>query len=362
MKINIITNQTPFKRGWNDFYPLFKWRKLFHNEGIVFEFNREIKFQNLSLCSGIIMIDYRYIRQRLNYNDNDIDIKKSIIEDVIKLKIFFSKVILFDSGDSTGSRLFWLTPYVDIHLKKQLLKDKSKYLENNSDKSVMVWLPENYTPSGIDYLALNEEDLPKLRLSWNLGMLDYRYFPLSKHYPIGTSALFNTFYKQIRFSKSSISKSILTVQRGCLRPYDRYSFQREILQNKLRNLESKGLPVKVGGAISKNIYLNEVRNSKAIISAFGWGEVCYRDFETIQSGCLLIKPSMEHVDTFPNVYISNQTYISVGWNLENLQEVLSDIHSNYNNYLPIIINAQKIYSDCITDGVGFVKRFLDMIK
>jgi hypothetical protein len=362
MNIIILTNQTPLHRGWNDFYPLLKWNKLFLNKGISFRFVESIEKINFDKHNDIVIIDYRYIRIRLKYDETNLIEKDKIVSEVLFLRQTFNKIILFDSGDSTGSRLFWLTPYVDIHLKKQLLKDKKKYLTNENDKSVMVWLPEYYETSGIEYVPLKENDLHKLKLSWNLGILDYRYFPYSKHYPFGTSCLLNFVYKHVIFSKPIVSKEILAVQRGNLRPSIRYSFQRKILQNVLIDLESKGYPVRVGNSVNKKQYLKEIRNSKAIISAFGWGEICYRDFETIQSGALLIKPSMVHVETFPNIYIENETYISVGWNLEGLEDVLIDINNNYPDYLKIIKNAQQLYRNIYEDGEGFVKRFIEMIN
>jgi hypothetical protein len=362
MKIIILTNQTPLHRGWNDFYPLLKWKKQFLVKGISFRFVDSIEKINSKNSNDIIIIDYRYIRLRLKYDESNLIEKDRIIADVLIFRKTFNKIILFDSGDSTGSRLFWLTPYVDIHLKKQLLKDRSIYLKNDNDKSVMIWLPEVYESSGIDYVPINETDLIKLKLSWNLGMLDYRYFPYSKHYPIGTSCLFNSLYKKIKFSNPTLNKEILAVQRGCLRPSIRYSFQRKILQSKLMDLKSEGYPVRVGGSVSKKDYMKEIRNSKAIVSAYGWGEVCYRDFEAIQSGCLLIKPSMDHVETFPDIYIKNQTYISVGWNLEGLEDALIDIDNNYHCYLKIVQNAQKVYKNFIDDGDGFVNRFIELIN
>jgi hypothetical protein len=362
MKIIILTNQTPFQRGWNDFYPLLKWRKLFISKGVIFMFVDSIDKINLKNPNDIVIIDYRYIRIRLKFDETNLIEKEKIIADVLQLRQTFNKIILFDSGDSTGSRLFWLTPYVDIHLKKQLLKDKTKYLTNENDKSVMIWLPDLYESSGIEYEPIKQNDLYKLKLSWNLGMLDYRYFPFSKYYPVGTSCLLNSTYINIKFSKPSINKSILAVLRGYLRPSIRYSFQREILYGVLTDLDLKGFPVRVGKSVSKKAYIEEIRSSKAIVSAYGWGEICYRDFETIKSGALLIKPSMDHIETFPDVYINNETYISVGWNLEGLEDVLIDVQSNYIKYLHIVENAQNVYKSAIEDGEGFIKRFLEMIK
>ena len=51
-------------------------------------------------------------------------------------------------------------------------------------------------------------------------------------------------------------------------------------------------------------------------SPFGQGEVCYRDFEIFEFGVVMIKPSMERINTNPNPYIENETYIPVDLGLE----------------------------------------------
>jgi hypothetical protein len=46
-------------------------------------------------------------------------------------------------------------------------------------------------------------------------------------------------------------------------------------------------------------YCDLLFSSKCVVSPFGWGETCYRDWETVFAGCVLIKPSVKHVDNFP---------------------------------------------------------------
>lgn len=94
------------------------------------------------------------------------------------------------------------------------------------------------------------------------------------------------------------------------------------------------------------------------ISPFGWGEICYRDFETLISGAVLIKPSMEHLQTYPNIYIPNETYIPVDWNLSDLEEKLEDLLNNYTSYKHIAENAQELYKT----NINSAQLFVDCVK
>jgi hypothetical protein len=57
-----------------------------------------------------------------------------------------------------------------------------------------------------------------------------------------------------------------------------------------------------------------------VLSPFGWGEVCFRDFEAIISGSLLLKPDMSHLKTWPDVYIPYETYIPLKWDGSDIKE------------------------------------------
>jgi hypothetical protein len=108
--------------------------------------------------------------------------------------------------------------------------------------------------------------------------------------------------------------------------------------------ESKLDGIITGGKINKSNYLKELRGSKIVLSPFGFGEICYRDFEAMLSGSLLIKPTMNHVDTFPDLFIENETYIPLNWDLSDLNEKIIDINSNYGDYIKVSRNAfEKFY-------------------
>ena len=76
------------------------------------------------------------------------------------------------------------------------------------------------------------------------------------------------------------------------------------------------------------------------LSPFGQGEVCYRDFEIPEFGVAMIKPNMDIVNTEPNPYIANETYISVELDWKNLNETVIKMLDNPNILSYIIDNSR----------------------
>ncbi len=113
--------------------------------------------------------------------------------------------------------------------------------------------------------------------------------------------------------------------------------------------------VLTGNGVSRQQYLRELSSSKMCFSPFGYGEVCWRDFESILLGSLLIKPEMSHVRTEPNIYISGETYISVAWDLSDLQEKVEFYVNNTYERNRIVGNARQIMGDYVRTK-AFVKQ------
>ena len=82
------------------------------------------------------------------------------------------------------------------------------------------------------------------------------------------------------------------------------------------------------GRVSQSQFFSELRNSKICFSPFGYGEVCWRDYEAIFSGSLLVKPRMDHVRLTPSVFVPGETYVPIAWDCsdygEKVRQYLSD--------------------------------------
>lgn len=70
-------------------------------------------------------------------------------------------------------------------------------------------------------------------------------------------------------------------------------------------------------------YIDEMAHSKICFSPFGYGEICWRDFEALSVGALLIKPDVSHIDLRPNVLIPNETYVPIKWDCSDLAEKIA---------------------------------------
>ena len=76
------------------------------------------------------------------------------------------------------------------------------------------------------------------------------------------------------------------------------------------------------GRIGKRAYLRELRESAVCFSPFGYGEVCWRDYEAVHAGALLVKPDMSHMETVPDVFVPGETYLPLRWDFADFEDVV----------------------------------------
>lgn len=104
-----------------------------------------------------------------------------------------------------------------------------------------------------------------------------------------------------------------------------------------------------------------LRKSKCAVSPFGMGEICFRDFETWNMGCILIKPFMDNVITYPNPYIDRETYFACNNNWDDLNEIIDVVLSlNNNEVKDINSNVRKTIIDMYSPQ-NFVTHFYNIL-
>jgi hypothetical protein len=364
LRIGILTYQNGYKRGACDFYPLIKWDKNLKNEGLFVSYFSNHEDPGL-LRMNVVIIDHRYYR-RLTVIEKKYPDLEFILELISELKKREVKIVLFDNSDGSGSDQFAFIKYVDTFVKKQVLKNRRLYLENNGILSRKPFLKgyklnlENKRDNNDNYVPCPEKYLYKIKVGWNIGMLDYRRIPFSKYLPIGTSRLFNSLLKGPNFQEDIKNKLITSTFRGQVKSESEiYSFQRNKV---IETFKKKNSSYVTGGIIPRKEYLKELRQSKTCVSPFGWGEICYRDFEAIIAGCLLIKPDMDHIETYPDIYRKGETYLPLKWNMTDLEDTLKDAVENYQKYTELIKNAQRTYKKAISNSQEFIHHFKSIIE
>lgn len=254
-------------------------------------------------------------------------------------------LVWLDTQDSTGTPNFEVLPYVDLYLKKQLLADETLYEGKIYGSRIFAdYLHHKLNLRDdvleFDYTLLDHKYIGKLGLSWNIGVADYYggkgrstlLRPLTIKYPHFQQPGGKRDY-DFHFNGGTIYR-----HNGIESPL--VSFQRKKLVeqiNSTRNLNHPG-PI---DKINHEEYIHGVSKSKAMFSPFGWGEICLRDFESMIYGNTLLKPNVEHLATWPNFFIANETYIPMDWELNDFHQVLEEIGSK--RYMLIATEAQELF-------------------
>lgn len=241
--------------------------------------------------------------------------------DILKqIKSNCEKLVWLDTADSTGTCMFDVMPIVDFYLKKQILKNKKRYLYPMWGGR--IFCEYYHAKTGLDddqlnqtYPVLDIKYIDKLRLSWNVGLSDI----FSK----GASLLLHPYsMKMPSFIEPGTDKEFDLHFRGSgwstIAGYQRTRCKE--LVNSLVGITHPD----VNSKVPYKEYLDEIKKSKMVLSPFGWGEICTRDFEAFAYGAVLLKPSMEHALTYPNWYRPNETYIPIKWNFENFYDIVNN--------------------------------------
>ena len=356
LKVNILSDGPRWK-DHSILYYIYKWQRDFKYQNIEINiFYDHLKIQSSSADVVIILSRYfaewQNIQKRNNKNEAD------LLEYLNKIKQNYNRVFWYDISDGTGSTDFAVIDQVDGFLKNQVLKNRHYYTENHGRKSVRIWLEDTHPDIKTNYdfyqpCSINA--LPKIKVAWNLGFCDYRYFP---HY---FRILSNYLTGDQKFVPINKIKHLDLSSRGT-GGYDKtnlISYQRDKVSEAIKSL--KGI-VKKGPKISRKEYLKEIQDSKFCVSPFGWGEICYRDFEAFLSGCVLIKPTVDYLDTFPNVYIPNETYIPLQLNMEDTESKIQFAIDNYLTFKEIGQNGQKVYLKFIENSDYLINHFNDLFS
>jgi len=228
---------------------------------------------------------------------------------------------------------------VDVYVKKQVLLDLKKYngmFDTNLVEYESRWNREFLNTK---YIRVNTQSLStKLVVGWNFATDKLRVKQLNKK--LYSSQLNRSTDIHSRMCSPSERNTWYGHMRG--RAYDAISLLADNNPNLVVLNQSK--------KIKYNKYIEELTNSKICISPFGYGEVCWRDFEAILAGALLIKPDMSHIETNPNIYQPFITYIPIRWDFQDLEEKCLYYLQNEDERLKIIQNSIDVWTSFLSYG------------
>ncbi len=256
---------------------------------------------------------------------------------------------IFDGSDSTslmGSYEVLDQSNAKFLFKNQLLKTKDDYKKKTSFNK---WFFGNGSDLDLSY-DITDENWDKIKLSgWNLGYMApngfrpmvQKWHPVNPNKTIDLSAIYSADHAPSKDHHAENASYYMEHRHGAWKVIGDdpgYSFRKD----KLPYQE----------------YIQSLYQSKMALSPFGQGEVCYRDFEIFEFGVVMIKPDMSIVDTYPNPYINDETYIPVDLDWINLNEIVVKMLDKSDKLLYIIDNSRKVYDE-LYSAHNFCKYWYD---
>jgi hypothetical protein len=266
----------------------------------------------------------------------------SVLDEIASYRDHVANLIYMDLFDSAAWPHARALPYVSLYCKSQVLKDRELYLRPLY--GARAFTEYYHREFGVeDNPPLHSEPVPdraslsKLAVSWHSGFADYspagpRRTALYRHLPL---APLLKFPDRLRAPSTDRANDIsLRVGLRYARPTIGYQRRRlaELLNDRVDT-----------SRLSKRCYVQELCDSKIVLSPFGYGEVCYRDFEAFLCGALLLKPDMSGVETWPNIYRDGETMVGHRWDLSDIEQKLDDILAHYDRYVEIARRGQDAY-------------------
>jgi hypothetical protein len=358
MLINILSGNLHFFNTYALIYPFLRYRRQLRSLGI--RFNIYSKFHPKIRDCNILILDSKAFR---DYWHNNADLA---LEKLDGLREGDHKLLWFNSGDSTGLIQNQVIDIVDRYYKNQLLHDRSAYARPYyGGRTYTDYYHRHADVNDLDVIwssPLNADQIQKLRVSWNLGLspfVDYRTNLIMRLLPRALPRVkINPRITDDVLSNVHERTTVVTARMSTNYARPSIAYQRKTIAGVLH---TTGVPT---SRIPARSYFRELLHSQYAVSPFGWGEVCIRDFEAVLHGCVLVKPDMDHIETWPNIYIKNKTYIPLSWDLTFFDEWINDFlcASQYRDEIAAAALDQYKNAMGDPDGVAFVGKITDLIS
>ncbi len=355
-KVNVLTKGFTSPNGCAFLFPLIKHRRALKENGIDIRFYTKEK-PSLG-DADVLIVDSKYFRKRWR-TDTD-----GIISAFKQFRLTAEKIIYFDISDSTGWPHARILPYVDRYVKNQLLKDRSRYqaaLYGHRPYTDYYHAHFGVADTNKSYSEPVAESslLKKLTVGWSSGLADYSFLG-----PYRMKA-----YNRLRFSP------ILSFPRRYISPAPNrvfdvscrmgLNYHRETVSWQRRQIRERLKKYVPTDKISRKKYYQEIASSKVVVSPFGLGEITLKDFEVFLTGGLLLKPDMTHLETWPDLFRHNETMMAHRWDLTDLEELITELVSNYPKYIDIARSGQNEYRRYLVSSKApqlFCEHFLQIIN
>ena len=337
-------------------YPLLRSRE-FRSR---FEFTNSLDYvMKKSRSRNLLLV--RFFKRR-DIADSD--------EVYLRFKERFENVYYFDDTASSDEIQTTAIKHVDTYFKKQIQRDRSYYSRPSYGKRAFTdYYHQRFgiADEGNEEKrrALLPEEIRKLVPSWNLGIGIYPKIPrqnsLSRRMErcFGAGSVRFLYGKPGRYVPSRAPrKPVVSGHFGTSFDRNTVAFHRRLFLDTMMAAPE----IFSCGRIPLKDYNEELRLAEATLSPFGWGEVCFRDFEAMINKSLLIKPSMEHIETWPDIYRPHETYMPVSWDASDLVAAAKSAIEDKDGSRRIAESAYAHYMDAFNALDERVRDFMGMMK
>jgi Glycosyl transferases group 1 len=270
--------------------------------------------------------------------------EKKIVQILEKLKKLNpnAKIAFFDSNAPTDMRLAeTVNPYIDFYVKKHVLADLHAYGKmTEGDHQLIQYYNRLFKQPAAKPVAfaVSQNFLDKL-------IVGPSYFMAQEMLP---------FFDRLEApwpAKKTINLHVRFKTKGS----SWFNLMREHAMKSCMDIPFDAMVIS-DASIDNRQYQKELRASRACLSPFGYGEICWRDFEAILAGALLIKPDVSHIETQPGVFLPFKTYVPVKWDFSDLEEKITYYLDNEDLASNIALNAFKAVHEYAHEE-GFIQQY-----
>ncbi len=358
--INILHENIATNNGVAFTFPLFVNRRRLKEYGF------KLNFINTSLNAAfdcdVLIVTSKFALQNEWWKEYT---KQEMFKFLESAERNVNHVLWADLNDGSGTTHFEILPFVHRYLKGSVLKSKKDYQR-------LLYGSRFFTDYYHNKFGVHDDDpgephlnyqppdseLHKIYISWNSALYNYSYCgrlwrKLNNHIPF----LPKIYFKDWTSPKGN-RPDLLSCRIGTKYSRNTVSFQRRQVLNYLKGRVQEG-------TIRLRHYLKELRNSRVALSPFGWGEICYRDFEIIICGATLLKPDCHHMETWPKLYIKDKTYIPFKWDFSDFHGIIESLLDREKELIEIAQRAQETYHYYLFSREGrqaFCERFSSLVS
>ncbi|AKF09422.1 glycosyltransferase [Sandaracinus amylolyticus] len=261
-----------------------------------------------------------------------------------------AKLVYLDGDDDTGVQWPGLVRHVDLYVKKQVLANRHLYTQGMVGKSHLTdYVARTYGVSfdGTDVAwttPIRPDLLDRIVVGYNVA-LDDKIVALA------------------RASSPSRDRAARRYDVHCRATVPSDNWLRYLRGDIAPRLASMGRDIRCLAPttrVDQAQYYAELRDSKCCVSPFGFGEICWRDFEAILCGALLLKPDMSHLETSPDLFRPGETYVPLRWDYADLEEKVRYFTAHEEERLAIVERARSVLAEAL-DEEWFLRWFAGLL-